>query len=125
MQTLTRLFLLTSACVLLAGCGDEGLNSELDLLSITADGTPYTHGGEPIPATAGELVGLRVNAVDPDGGSLTYLWNVNIGTLSQATDDTANWQLPDPLPAGDYTATVDVHDEQGDAITADLIIRVS
>ncbi|MDD3000168.1 MAG: Ig-like domain-containing protein [Candidatus Riflebacteria bacterium] len=42
----------------------------------------------------GEEINLRIEAVDPSGGTLDYAWSANEGTLVRADSEIAVWQAP-------------------------------
>lgn len=50
---------------------------------------------------------ITCDASDPDGGSLTYVWDANIGVIS-GTGKTIYWTAP--YPGGPYRITVIVSD---------------
>ncbi len=71
----------------------------------------------PASIDVGELATLTCQAIDADGGDLTYTWDANAGSFS-GSDSTVIWNAPDQL--GYYLIACTVTDDRG-ATTMDAI----
>lgn len=68
-----------------------------------------------------DICQIECIASDPDDDSLSYIWSANGGSIS-GEGSTVIWVAPDA--AGAYTITVEVTDDNGDKVTAQLTINV-
>jgi len=73
-------------------------------------------------AGTGEVVGVSVQASDPDGDPLTYSWTATGGRVD-GSGPTVRWNSADTTP-GVYTVTVKVDDGRGGTASCSVDIRV-
>ena len=73
-------------------------------------------------------VKLSIQAVDPDGGTLTYLWTQipesPAGTFSDPASPTPTWMAPKVKSARSFTLRVTVTDANGGVTQADVQVNV-
>lgn len=104
-------FLCALALVTCAPLGPENLAPTLSL--ITSD---------PELVYPGDSVALSVNAVDPDGDTLVFLWSATGGDFGRTDTSHTVWRAPST--AADYTVTVSVSDGNGHETTQSKLIKV-
>lgn len=107
--------------VFLAACTEEGLPVSTAGQTASADAPVIT--GIDQKDLGNGFVGLTAKATDPKNRSLTFNWRVDNGQLSQATGRAVTWKVP--TQAGDYTATLEVKNDTGQAATATQRFTVS
>ena len=92
----------------ITGCGDESPN--------VGDNSPpvVDHLVVPAEVNPGANIELQVVAHDADGDALTYIWDVEKGTLDSETGQTVKWTVPSDLKAA--TVTVSVNDGVNESV---------
>lgn len=104
--------------------GGSGSETYFDLV---VNRGPFPDNGAPevtLVATnrvaAGRPVTFTVNAVDPDGDTLAYYWEISDGTLgSNGPSLTRTWQTQ-----GDYRVRVEVSDMRGHVVSQHVVVQV-
>nr|MDJ0806203.1 hypothetical protein [Gammaproteobacteria bacterium] len=69
----------------------------------------------------GQTVALAVTATDPEGGSLSYAWSANAGSLDNTNSTSVNWTAP-ASGYGTATISVTVTDAIGDQASQSIAI---
>lgn len=92
----------------ITGCGDESPGG--------GDNSPpvVDHLVVPAEVNPGASIELQVVAHDADGDALTYIWDVEKGTLDSKTGQTVKWTVPSDLKAA--TVTVSVNDGVNESV---------
>lgn len=80
--------------------------------SLVHSGVPVISGAAPADAQVGQLYSYQVEAVDPDGGALSYELVVSVGDMSISPSGLITW-IPGNVEAGDQTFDVRVSDSSG------------
>ena len=70
--------------------------------------------------TAGNPVNFNAGAADPNGGTVTYVWNFGDGSTATGGSVTHTFSAP-----GNYNVTVTISDSTGDVTTTTIPITVS
>ena len=73
---------------------------------------------EPCSVVVGKTAKVRVEARDPDGNRLTFLWSAPAGSLQKASKRETTWTAP--MVEGPVFVTVRVDDRKG-AVASDVI----
>ena len=74
----------------------------------------------PNPAMAGQSVVFTVSAFDPDGDTLTYIWDFGDQTTASGSSVSKTYTVP-----GTYLATVTIVDSAGSSLNATLSVTVN
>ncbi len=120
LKTMTKFSWLLIVAMMFYGCGED---------DVIIGSPPIVDAGADIDAFVGSTVTLNgTNSSDPDGGSLTYLWELaqlpagSDATISGSTAANASF-IPDE--EGVYTARLTVTDEDNNSASDNVLINVS
>ena len=108
----------TVQCAELIAVGEAEVTADFnfapEILSVVA---------APGTVQVGSDVQLTVNATDPDGDPITYLWSATDGVFADPTAPVTQWTAPGI--AGNYPVTIEVTDSEGASAVVIIIINVT
>ncbi|HOC92216.1 MAG TPA: S8 family serine peptidase [bacterium] len=77
---------------------------------------------QPDAVLPGGLLSLVAEAIDPDGDSLSYTWQVSEGSIVSSSGKQAEWKLPESR--GERLVTVEVYDSFGNSSRIERFIQI-